>query len=187
MKKEVDKPSPKLQSIPSDAAKSIGVALILYGAISVIQDCLYFYAFQIVLGPGRLTFVDLCAQIVPLISDSVTAAFGVVIIRRPKRAVRIGLLLCCLMILCAAVPLLSISCTSFPMPKSYFLGQIFYHIRLPIAFTAGWLILRRTARRRATCEGAPVCEHCGYVMRGLNEPRCPECGRVYTLDEFYAL
>ena len=28
-------------------------------------------------------------------------------------------------------------------------------------------------------EGA-LCLDCGYRLRGLAEPRCPECGRVFT-------
>lgn len=24
--------------------------------------------------------------------------------------------------------------------------------------------------------GGPYCRRCGYVLRGLDEPRCPECG-----------
>jgi hypothetical protein len=31
------------------------------------------------------------------------------------------------------------------------------------------------------------CSRCSYDLSGLIEPRCPECGRVYTLDEFYQL
>lgn len=34
---------------------------------------------------------------------------------------------------------------------------------------------------------SPLCTRCGYLLGGLTEPRCPECGRVYTLDEFYQL
>lgn len=32
-----------------------------------------------------------------------------------------------------------------------------------------------------------ACSRCTYDLRGLSEPRCPECGRVYTLDEFHQL
>ena len=27
------------------------------------------------------------------------------------------------------------------------------------------------------------CTRCGYSMVGLRETTCPECGRVYTVDE----
>jgi len=29
------------------------------------------------------------------------------------------------------------------------------------------------------------CPACGYLMTGLHEARCPECGQQYTLDELY--
>ncbi len=28
----------------------------------------------------------------------------------------------------------------------------------------------------------PVCDHCGYCLRGLSEPRCPECGTPFDPD-----
>jgi len=42
-------------------------------------------------------------------------------------------------------------------------------------------------RLRNTELETPNCPKCNYSLRGLSEPRCPECGRVYTLDEFYNL
>lgn len=38
-------------------------------------------------------------------------------------------------------------------------------------------IRRRRALRMMCCEG------CGYSLRGLTEPRCPECGRAFNPDE----
>ena len=43
------------------------------------------------------------------------------------------------------------------------------------------------AQKRSPGDEAPHCEDCGYSLRGLPEPRCPECGRVYTPEEFGAL
>jgi len=37
-----------------------------------------------------------------------------------------------------------------------------------------WRSLRRGARRRSG-----RCVQCGYLLTGLPEPRCPECGQVY--------
>lgn len=38
-----------------------------------------------------------------------------------------------------------------------------------------------------TGECTPICVNCGYPLRGLVEPRCPECGKRYSLDEYYRL
>ncbi len=33
---------------------------------------------------------------------------------------------------------------------------------------------------------AIVCPACGYILSGLHEARCPECGAAYTLDQLLA-
>ncbi len=33
--------------------------------------------------------------------------------------------------------------------------------------------------RRCELPYPPLCEKCGYSLRGLNEPRCPECGTTF--------
>jgi hypothetical protein len=43
-------------------------------------------------------------------------------------------------------------------------------------FKKGW---------RASRVAPPMCLKCGYDMSGLNQCRCPECGRTYTLDELW--
>ena len=42
---------------------------------------------------------------------------------------------------------------------------------------------QRLARANAD---ALVCPTCGYNLTGLREPRCPECGTQFTLNELYA-
>ena len=37
----------------------------------------------------------------------------------------------------------------------------------------GWVLVTRTTERR---DGETRCRTCGYILRGLSEPRCPECG-----------
>jgi hypothetical protein len=59
-----------------------------------------------------------------------------------------------------------------------------------------WIILtilawRETASERAARlsradANALVCPSCGYNLTGLREPRCPECGKQFTLSELYA-
>lgn len=41
---------------------------------------------------------------------------------------------------------------------------------------------RRYQRRRQPADEEPRWEHCGYILRGLPEPRCPECGQPFADD-----
>ncbi len=38
---------------------------------------------------------------------------------------------------------------------------------------------RRHLRTELVTRGVPVCVPCGYDLRGLPEPRCPECGAAF--------
>ena len=52
---------------------------------------------------------------------------------------------------------------------------------MPLLLTA-WVVHRRAhrhVRNYLVIHGIPVCLHCGYSLRGLTEPRCPECGREF--------
>lgn len=40
-------------------------------------------------------------------------------------------------------------------------------------------VLRDTVRRAVT--KSPRCDNCGYVLKGLPQPRCPECGTAFSL------
>jgi hypothetical protein len=40
--------------------------------------------------------------------------------------------------------------------------------------TAYHLLTRANQRRPSNCEC--LCRKCGYILRGISEPRCPECG-----------
>ncbi|MCB9854113.1 MAG: hypothetical protein H6818_00390 [Phycisphaerales bacterium] len=39
--------------------------------------------------------------------------------------------------------------------------------------------IQRHLRRRLIASGVPICLHCGYDLRGLQDARCPECGRSF--------
>ncbi|MBN1347474.1 MAG: hypothetical protein JXQ73_32590 [Phycisphaerae bacterium] len=46
-------------------------------------------------------------------------------------------------------------------------------------FWLTWLYrysIRRSLREQLAKSGVPICVECGYQLRGLTEPRCPECG-----------
>lgn len=50
---------------------------------------------------------------------------------------------------------------------------------VPYAF-AGYRRSRRAfIRQKLTELGTPVCQKCGYALRGQTEPRCPECGEPF--------
>ena len=44
----------------------------------------------------------------------------------------------------------------------------------------------RTERLSNAGRNAVVCPTCGYNLTGLKEPRCPECGSQFTLDQLLA-
>ena len=44
----------------------------------------------------------------------------------------------------------------------------------------------RAQRLGASGRDGIVCPTCGYNLTGLKEPRCPECGTQFTLDELLA-
>ncbi|MEW6250587.1 MAG: hypothetical protein AB1716_08055 [Planctomycetota bacterium] len=51
--------------------------------------------------------------------------------------------------------------------------QVPFGYALTAAALGGWGLLYLTARAR---EDETRCRKCGYILRGLSEPRCPECG-----------
>jgi len=54
-------------------------------------------------------------------------------------------------------------------------------ISAPVS-TGFWLFRRRiqrSLRRQLIDRGVPVCLKCGYQLRGLMDPRCPECGEAF--------
>jgi hypothetical protein len=46
--------------------------------------------------------------------------------------------------------------------------------------------IERAARLGASGRDSVVCPTCGYNLTGLKEPRCPECGSQFTLDQLLA-
>jgi preprotein translocase subunit SecY len=74
----------------------------------------------------------------------------------------------------AAVSWLAISVLpGFVAVFSYPAVQIPMAITLSAAACMGWLLLWLGEQRG---DGETRCRRCGYILRGLSEPRCPECG-----------
>ncbi len=46
-------------------------------------------------------------------------------------------------------------------------------ITLSAAACFGWLLITIAERQR---DNQTRCRACGYILRGISEPRCPECG-----------
>jgi hypothetical protein len=50
-----------------------------------------------------------------------------------------------------------------------------------LLYTAGTLpLVLRSTRRAPTTADPRTCAHCGYLLYGLREPRCPECGTPFN-------
>ena len=52
-------------------------------------------------------------------------------------------------------------------------GYIFVPIGLTVLASVGWVVTTVTFARR---DDETRCRKCRYILRGLTEPRCPECG-----------
>ncbi len=46
-------------------------------------------------------------------------------------------------------------------------------IMLTVCACIGWVMINIHEMRR---DGQTRCRKCGHILRGLSEPRCPECG-----------
>jgi hypothetical protein len=51
-----------------------------------------------------------------------------------------------------------------------------------VAALAGYGYWRYQRKRLPPTDEEPRCENCGYILRGLPEPRCPECGEPFADD-----
>jgi hypothetical protein len=47
-----------------------------------------------------------------------------------------------------------------------------------MASIGAWVYLSHRFPLWATPDGETRCRRCGYILRGISEPRCPECGEV---------
>jgi hypothetical protein len=71
-------------------------------------------------------------------------------------------------------------------------GDFVGSVAAPLAWLVGSVVAwresasERAARATAANRDAVVCPTCGYNLTGLTEPRCPECGARYTLDQLMA-
>lgn len=52
-------------------------------------------------------------------------------------------------------------------------------LSVTLLFSVGRNKVRQSLRLQLREMHVPVCQHCGYDLRGQVEARCPECGREY--------
>jgi hypothetical protein len=184
-----------------EVRRVIGYVLIGWGTFSIFGSALNFrniteYAGQIIflhqwvpsssisVWDGAITFTTLLDGIVALIA-------GITILRRPTL-----ILNAVCVVTVAALFMALIRTWSYTVaPWRQGVSSTLEWVRLVVAnypsFAVGimaMIALRRSRLfERADAEPGPACRQCGYSLFGLSEPRCPECGRAYTLDEFYRL
>jgi ABC-type Co2+ transport system permease subunit len=62
-------------------------------------------------------------------------------------------------------------------PQGPLLPVIFFVAALPVAVLGAFVaaMVASTYRRRRP-DRETRCRKCGYILRGITEPRCPECG-----------
>ena len=155
---------------------ALGYALIVYGALNVFLAATSLIRdLQTIRSFGGLWATNVLYA--SAFEFMVTLLAGITIILRPNR------ILIALACWCAALFVR-------PFTFGWSFNSISYSLHafsFPIACLIGLIVLWRRRQTFSTKEPFAQCEQCGYSLRGISEPRCPECGRVYTLDEFYRL
>lgn len=74
---------------------------------------------------------------------------------------------------CLALLIWALTSFGYFNPYSPSESQIAMPTVFSIAAMLGWVLLVVLHKRR---ESETRCRRCGYILRGLSEPRCPECG-----------
>ena len=57
--------------------------------------------------------------------------------------------------------------------QSHTEAQVPAAVSFSVAACLGWVLLVVLEKRR---DSETRCRQCGHILRGLSEPRCPECG-----------
>jgi hypothetical protein len=96
---------------------------------------------------------------------------------------------CAAAIVCAIVGVvLGVVCNTIERGFGAFVGSTSAILLWLVATCFIWREspLERAARLDGTGRDGVVCPTCGYNLTGLKEPRCPECGSQFTLDQLLA-
>lgn len=132
----------------------------------------------------------LVVELYDIVDGLTTAAFGIAILRSPQYFLRLMVLMTFIV---SANGVISWYAHVGWVPEVVASAESISEFLWRQWDSAGYLtacIAILMSQRRIHDGGRivfPVCSDCGGALRDLNEPRCPECGQVYTLDEFHAL
>jgi len=72
-----------------------------------------------------------------------------------------------------------IAATRMPNVPTWFLVAVrvvFGLVPVIVGITVYGLLIRYYHPNRQFLDGETRCRKCGYILRGISEPRCPECG-----------
>jgi len=99
--------------------------------------------------------------------------------RRQRNTSEIAMLRTNLHITCVLAGLATLAWVWMILPNQVFTPWYDPISDFAIACTAcaalGWVLVVISAFQR---DRACRCRNCGYILRGLSEPRCPECGEA---------
>jgi hypothetical protein len=171
---------------PNDS-KLISYALIGYGLMNLVGGSLRFGGLRIYWADFLfLRNPEALVEFTRYVESVVAVSAGILLLRRPARAFSLVLVLTiistCKMIFAIREGVLQAQRVGRPIDQAAY-GAFISWFALPVMGLVTLLVIRRSP----TEASVPRCGSCGYDLRGLIEPRCPECGRVYTLDEFHEL
>ncbi len=160
--------------------RAFGIALIVYGALNFIfVGHIVFLLFTL----PSLRGTSMRVSVAVSVAQCWFALFSgiLILVRQNRMLLAFGLW---------SVALIAGDIVSFVDMFGWSLStirfQALYFFRA-LSFLAAFVYLLCMRNSWDAKTSVPLCTQCHYDLRGLNEPRCPECGRVYTLDEFYQL
>lgn len=68
-------------------------------------------------------------------------------------------------------------CFLIPGPSGFYvLTAIAYGVSPALLALCVYGLLQRWTSGKGVESGETRCRKCGYILRGISEPRCPECG-----------
>lgn len=159
-----------------------GFALIIYGSLSASVSVIRL--FQIGASDSTINFRVFSSSA----GEALIAIFsGFLLVLRPEKIVVGVSAWCCALIVKDFFLIPRNVNWSYWSKDLNIVCHVLWYLAVPLSCMVGVVALQRRRVRTSYSNSQPSCVQCSYLLRGLTEPRCPECGRMYTLDEFYQL